>query len=107
MADDSIEIVEDFDFHPCNTPRGMLYYDMNVLTAVQQQKLNSLKRKVVREDEEYLADHPEVRIYKNLIFNTFSTGFFLGTSNSVVDTPISFQIPTQNRPTRICCSVFY
>lgn len=60
MADDSIEIIEPFDYHPCNSPRGMLYYDLNVLTSEQQTELNKFKRKVVREDEKYLAKHPEV-----------------------------------------------
>ncbi|KAF2905157.1 hypothetical protein ILUMI_01017, partial [Ignelater luminosus] len=67
MADDSIEIIEPFDYHPCNSPRGMLYYDLNVLTSEQQTELNKFKRDVVREDERYLAKHPEVRALVALI----------------------------------------
>lgn len=60
MADDSLENQEETEFHPCDTPRGSLYYDLTVLTAEQQDKLNGLKRATIREDEIYLAAHPEV-----------------------------------------------
>lgn len=59
MADDSQEVIEPIDFHPCDTPRGMLYYDVNALTPEQQHELNYLKTDTVREDERYLAANPE------------------------------------------------
>lgn len=62
MADASEKITEEMDFHPCNTPRGMLYYDVQAITTDQQEKLSQLKRNIVREDEIYLAAHPEVKI---------------------------------------------
>lgn len=60
MADDTIEIREPVDSHPCDTPRGTLYYNLEVLTKDQQLKLNKLKRDTIRSDEKYLAAHPEV-----------------------------------------------
>lgn len=60
MADDSLEVVEVLDFHPCDTPRGTQYYNLKALTNEQQEKLNDLKTKIIREDEIYLAAHPEV-----------------------------------------------
>lgn len=60
MADDSLEIFEEFEFHPCDTPRGTQYYNLKALTEEQQVKLNDLKTRIVREDEVYLSAHPEV-----------------------------------------------
>lgn len=60
MADDSLEINDELEFHPCDTPRGLQYYDLKGLTDEQQIHLNELKLKMIREDEIYLASHPEV-----------------------------------------------
>lgn len=60
MANGCLEVRDKLEFHPCDTPRGSLYYDLKGLTVEQQEKLNELKLKVIREDEVYLADHPEV-----------------------------------------------
>lgn len=72
MADDTIDIVEPFDFHPCNSPRGMLYYDLNVLTDYQQTQLNDFKRELIRQNERYLASHPEVSFSNFLLKHFFS-----------------------------------
>lgn len=47
-------------FHPCNTPRGTLYYNLDTLTDDQQEELNDLKVNIVRDNYKYLAAHPEV-----------------------------------------------
>lgn len=62
MADGTMNVVDEFEFHPCDTPRGSQYYDLKALTVEQQEQLNDLKLKMIREDEIYLAEHPEVRI---------------------------------------------
>ncbi|XP_031353500.1 uncharacterized protein LOC116178206 [Photinus pyralis] len=61
MADDSESIVEEYNFHPCNTPRGTKYYDTKILTTCQKDRLRELKKEKVRENEQYLATHPEIR----------------------------------------------
>lgn len=61
MADDSEFIPDTLEFHQCDTPRGMQYYDLSILTPYQQDRLNRLKRDTIRDDERYLAAHPEVR----------------------------------------------
>lgn len=66
MADDSVEIEEPFPFHPCDSPRGMYYYDFKFLTTSQQEKLNKLKRDTIRDDEQYLAANPEV--FLNILY---------------------------------------
>lgn len=60
MADDSLEVTDKLEFHPCDTPRGSQYYDLKALTVEQQEQLNELKLKMIREDEIYLSNHPEV-----------------------------------------------
>ncbi|XP_022914474.1 uncharacterized protein [Onthophagus taurus] len=67
MADDTTQKIDPLNFHSCDTPRGMLYYTMEDLTKSQQIKLNDLRIKTVREDEQYLAGHPEVRACVALI----------------------------------------
>lgn len=63
MADDSEYIKEIYDFHPCNTPRGMLYYKLSELTNEQQNRLNSHTVNTIRSNQIYLHDHPEVGIW--------------------------------------------
>lgn len=61
MADDSLEVEKDvLPFHPCSTPRGMRWFDLPVLTPLQQKLLNELKVDTIRENNQYLARHPEV-----------------------------------------------
>ncbi|KAJ8920931.1 hypothetical protein NQ315_015724 [Exocentrus adspersus] len=62
MADDSEYINETFDFHPCATPRGMLYYKLTELTEEQQTRLNRYKIDVIRSNQKYLHTHPEIRL---------------------------------------------
>lgn len=68
MADDSSEIPEcDFN-RASDSPRNTDYYDLPILTKEQQEHLNSFKRKINVEDEQYLANNPEV--------NNLNTFFF-------------------------------
>lgn len=61
MAEDTIIAEEsDINMHPCDTPRGMFYYELGLLTSDAQENLNQLKRDTIRKDEKYLAAHPEV-----------------------------------------------
>lgn len=55
-------------YHPCDTPRGMKYYQLDELTDDQQKQLNDLKIQTIREDEKYLAAHPEIRAIVSIIF---------------------------------------
>ncbi|XP_025833948.1 uncharacterized protein LOC112905544, partial [Agrilus planipennis] len=49
------------DFHASDVPRGCAPYSLDVLADSQQRKLNKLKVNIVRENQKYLAIHPEVR----------------------------------------------
>lgn len=53
---------DNFRFHPTVTPRGINFYEDCILTADQQKELNILKADVTRENNKYLAEHPEVSI---------------------------------------------
>ncbi|XP_044751262.1 uncharacterized protein LOC123311409 [Coccinella septempunctata] len=61
MADDSLPVDQPMKYHPTDSPRGTLYYNLEELTENQQIQLNALKINTIREDEKYLATHPEVR----------------------------------------------
>lgn len=63
MADDSKEICEPLQFHPCDTPRGMDFYKLEELTDDQQIHLNEHKLNIMRDNQKYLQKHPEVSIY--------------------------------------------
>lgn len=67
MADDTEMIPETLDFHPCDTPRGMLYYKLNDLTFEQRKKINQYKLQYVKNNQKYLKDHPEVRKQQQFI----------------------------------------
>lgn len=53
-----------FPFHPTISPRGLNFYDSSVLTAKQQRRLNDFKTDVLRENQKYLAQHPEVQMWQ-------------------------------------------
>lgn len=61
MADDSEHLPEYLDFHPADTPRGMLSYNTDDLTNYQKERLNEYKRNVIRENYTYLKSHPEIK----------------------------------------------
>ncbi|KAK4874820.1 hypothetical protein RN001_014180 [Aquatica leii] len=61
MTDDTEFIQTHIDFHPCSTPHGTLHYDLKYLTPNQQNFLNEYKYIEIRENEKYLAQHPEIR----------------------------------------------
>lgn len=61
MADDSEHLPEHFDFHPCDPPRGMYFYNTDDLTDYQKEKLNEYKLKVIRDNYKYLKNHPEIK----------------------------------------------
>ncbi|XP_044266397.1 uncharacterized protein LOC123012501 isoform X2 [Tribolium madens] len=61
MVDDSMDIEPFMDFHPCNTSHGMKDYILEDLTSDQQFKLNVQKREQIRSNQQYLAEHPEIR----------------------------------------------
>ncbi|KAK9879763.1 hypothetical protein WA026_006825 [Henosepilachna vigintioctopunctata] len=61
MADDTFSVTNFTPFHPADTPRGTLYYNLDELTSSQQSKLNDLKIDTIREDHKYLAKNPEIR----------------------------------------------
>lgn len=54
------KIEEPLYFHPTTTPRGLNFYNGFILTSDQQSELNKLKLKTIRENHEYLSQHPEV-----------------------------------------------
>lgn len=66
MADRSTHFVDPLDFHSCDPPRGMDYYDLTCLTDLQQKRLNTHKIEVVRDHQKYLYKNPEV--LKSLVF---------------------------------------
>ncbi|KAL3281220.1 hypothetical protein HHI36_004434 [Cryptolaemus montrouzieri] len=61
MDDSGFPVEQSMPFHPTDTPRGTMYYNLEELTDSQQIKLNSLKIDTIRQDEKYLAAHPEIR----------------------------------------------
>ncbi|XP_045470663.1 uncharacterized protein LOC123677954 isoform X2 [Harmonia axyridis] len=61
MADDSWHVDEPMKYHPTDSPRGTLFYNLEELTEDQQIQLNALKINTIRDDEKYLAAHPEIR----------------------------------------------
>lgn len=62
MADDSEHVPEYLDFYPADAPRGMLYYNTDVLTDYQKAQLKEYKLNIIRENQDYLRRHPEVKI---------------------------------------------
>ncbi|KAL1513382.1 hypothetical protein ABEB36_002801 [Hypothenemus hampei] len=67
MADKSTHFLESLDFHPCDTPFNMDYFDLSCLTPTQQYSLNNHKVKVVREHQKYLNKNPEIRAVLQII----------------------------------------
>lgn len=61
MADDSEHLPEDLDFHPCDPPRGMFFYNTDDLTDYQKEKLRKYKLKVIKDNYKYLKNHPEIK----------------------------------------------
>ncbi|CAH1119548.1 unnamed protein product [Phaedon cochleariae] len=61
MADDSSSSPNHLDFHPCDTPRGMTYYKLQELTDQQQKLLFNQKLEIMRNNQKYLKDHPEIK----------------------------------------------
>ena len=51
---------DDGGINPSDTPRGMTYYNLEILTDLQRKKVNNLRVQTVRDDETYLAHHPQV-----------------------------------------------
>ncbi|XP_019755999.2 uncharacterized protein LOC109534693 [Dendroctonus ponderosae] len=67
MADRSYHSTNPMDFHPCDTPRGMDYFDLACLTKEQQQRLNNHKIEVVRQHQKFLYRNPEIRAVIHVI----------------------------------------
>ncbi|CAG9816033.1 unnamed protein product [Phaedon cochleariae] len=61
MADNSSSSPNHLDFHPCDTPRGMTYYKLQELTDQQQKLLFNQKLEIMRNNQKYLKDHPEIK----------------------------------------------
>ncbi|CAG9768983.1 unnamed protein product [Ceutorhynchus assimilis] len=61
MADKSTVYIDDYQFHPGDVPRGMTNYDYACLTKKQQQRLNNHRVEIMRENQNYLFKHPEIR----------------------------------------------
>ena len=61
MANNANRIIDPMEFHPGDTPRGMEYYTLEILTPQQQEELNLYKINTIRENQKYLFEHPEVR----------------------------------------------
>lgn len=61
MADDSLEILEEHEFHPADPPQGMRNYDLGSLMPEQQRTLNEFKMIQRIENENYLKAHPEIK----------------------------------------------
>ncbi|KAG5900671.1 hypothetical protein JTB14_005936 [Gonioctena quinquepunctata] len=70
MADDSQKIPDYLNFHPCNTPRGMSYYKLDILTKEQKKELFDQKLELVRDNQRYLKRHPEIRAVVSLVLKT-------------------------------------
>lgn len=62
MVDNSEHQPEYLDFYPCDPPKGMLSYNLEDLTDLQKEKLIEYKYKVMRENQAYLKNHPEVKL---------------------------------------------
>ncbi|GLV37912.1 hypothetical protein CBL_06386 [Carabus blaptoides fortunei] len=80
MADDSLEVEKDvLPFYPGSTPRGMRWFDLTVLTPFQKKQLNELKVDTIRENNQYLARHPEIRALISLFVQSVLRDKKLGT----------------------------
>lgn len=62
MTDDSENIPGYLDFHPCDAPKGMLFYNLRDLTDKQKLMLKEYKLNIMRENQTYLKNHPEIKV---------------------------------------------